>query len=270
MVDLPRNIQDTDPEDFANELLRKVDNSLKCPICKAYFDAAMYSDCGHTFCAVCLRESLSMKQECPICRKPAKELSMKKNIMLEDTLILWQQARDTLLTLERLEAANASKKRKRSASIQSIESDSNEAGPSSRPASTTVKKMKKRAESTQKTGDSTMTECPMCQNLVVEAIINQHIDGGCNPENDKKITRDSQRAKVQWSSVFGKSASAKRKATPISLTVPPRGETEPGTLEKLPRGSYDILKDKDLRRMLKEEGLPTDGETEAMKSRHKQ
>eukprot|EP00232_Nephroselmis_pyriformis_P013884 CAMPEP_0182876350 /NCGR_PEP_ID=MMETSP0034_2-20130328/14097_1 /TAXON_ID=156128 /ORGANISM="Nephroselmis pyriformis, Strain CCMP717" /LENGTH=151 /DNA_ID=CAMNT_0025009135 /DNA_START=174 /DNA_END=626 /DNA_ORIENTATION=+ len=55
------------PEGLAE--MRMLDSSLRCPICGDFFtDAVCIRGCGHSYCSVCIRRSLSFKEECPTCR----------------------------------------------------------------------------------------------------------------------------------------------------------------------------------------------------------
>lgn len=42
----------TDPSDFSTENLQKLDSSLRCTICKDFYDAPVMLHCGHTFCSL--------------------------------------------------------------------------------------------------------------------------------------------------------------------------------------------------------------------------
>jgi hypothetical protein len=42
----------TDPSDFPVDHLKKLDSSLRCPICKDFFDGPVILHCGHTFCSL--------------------------------------------------------------------------------------------------------------------------------------------------------------------------------------------------------------------------
>ncbi|KAJ9138627.1 hypothetical protein NKR23_g8343 [Pleurostoma richardsiae] len=51
------------------EYTDSVDENLICPICRTPFDDPHTTKaCGHTFCKACLRQALSIRGACPICR----------------------------------------------------------------------------------------------------------------------------------------------------------------------------------------------------------
>lgn len=42
----------TDPSDFSTDNFRKLDSSLRCTICKDFYDGPVVLHCGHTFCSL--------------------------------------------------------------------------------------------------------------------------------------------------------------------------------------------------------------------------
>ena len=44
-------------------------DELLCSVCMCPFKTPVTIECGHTFCRICLINSVSLKQTCPICRK---------------------------------------------------------------------------------------------------------------------------------------------------------------------------------------------------------
>ncbi|CAG8439587.1 6477_t:CDS:10 [Diversispora eburnea] len=58
----------SDPSDFPQTGLQSLDLFSRCPICKEFFNTPMISECGHTYCSLCIRRSLATDQVCPICR----------------------------------------------------------------------------------------------------------------------------------------------------------------------------------------------------------
>jgi hypothetical protein len=52
-------------------------------------------------------------------------------------------------------------------------------------------------------------------------------------------------------------------------SLPSNEPEEEEELERLPIHSYDVMKDKELRNLLKVAGLPTDGDRSMLQERHK-
>ncbi|KAL9550312.1 hypothetical protein MBANPS3_004785 [Mucor bainieri] len=95
-----------DPSDFNATELSTLDEHLRCPICKEIFDATMLlSTCSHSFCALCIRRSLSTEQICPKCRKPAYESNLIHNYDLDNVVRQWRDSRKFLIALERAATA---------------------------------------------------------------------------------------------------------------------------------------------------------------------
>ncbi|CAO0793758.1 unnamed protein product [Mucor circinelloides] len=95
-----------DPSDFNAVQLSTLDEHLRCPICKEIFDATMLlSTCSHSFCALCIRRSLSTEQICPKCRKPAYESNLIHNYDLDNVVRQWRESRKFLISLERAATA---------------------------------------------------------------------------------------------------------------------------------------------------------------------
>lgn len=57
--------------------------SLLCPICQdVYVDPVITSKCHHSFCAECIRKSLSFELQCPLCRGRLAEAELHPNLAL--------------------------------------------------------------------------------------------------------------------------------------------------------------------------------------------
>lgn len=82
------------PLDFVTRDFQHIDEHLRCPICKELLHAAMMlTTCSHSFCALCIRRSLSIEQHCPKCRKPAHESNLIQNYDLDNVVYSWHQSR---------------------------------------------------------------------------------------------------------------------------------------------------------------------------------
>jgi E3 ubiquitin-protein ligase RAD18 len=83
-----------DPSDFQALAFQQLDEHLRCPICKEFFDTTMIlSNCSHSFCALCIRRSLTAEQICPKCRKPASDLDLLHNYDLDHVVGTWKKSR---------------------------------------------------------------------------------------------------------------------------------------------------------------------------------
>ncbi|KAJ2308832.1 E3 ubiquitin-protein ligase rad18 [Coemansia sp. RSA 2706] len=91
-----------DPTDWPAEFthLRQLDQQLRCPICKEYLTTAMVAtNCGHTFCSLCVRRCLNQDNICPSCRAPLTESELHPNRLVDGLLRTFRSGRQQLLDL---------------------------------------------------------------------------------------------------------------------------------------------------------------------------
>ncbi|KAI9504602.1 hypothetical protein BX070DRAFT_233718 [Coemansia spiralis] len=89
-----------DPSDWPSTLphLRELDNLLRCPICKEYFNTAMVTGgCGHTFCSLCVRRCLTQETKCPSCRAPLNKSELRPNRLVDNLMRTFKGGRQLLL-----------------------------------------------------------------------------------------------------------------------------------------------------------------------------
>lgn len=100
--DLPDS---TDWLDTPLSLLAPLESSLRCQICKDFYDTPVVTSCSHTFCSLCIRRFLSAEGRCPICRSQDQELKLRGNWLVQELVEQFMNARESVLTLARREAA---------------------------------------------------------------------------------------------------------------------------------------------------------------------
>lgn len=100
--DLPDS---TDWLDTPLSLLAPLESSLRCQVCKDFFDTPVITSCSHTFCSLCIRRCLSTEGKCPTCRSGDQELKLRRNWLVQEILEAFKNARESVLTLARKEAA---------------------------------------------------------------------------------------------------------------------------------------------------------------------
>ncbi|KAF3923955.1 hypothetical protein ABW21_db0200293 [Orbilia brochopaga] len=94
------DIEFPDPTDWLKTSvpgLQALETSLRCSVCKEYFNAPMITSCGHTFCSLCIRKYLSSVQKCPTCRQTDEESKLRKNTLIEELLHTFTSIRDVML-----------------------------------------------------------------------------------------------------------------------------------------------------------------------------
>ncbi|KAG6845719.1 hypothetical protein H0H87_004985 [Tephrocybe sp. NHM501043] len=280
-----------DPTDFPPPTsapgLRELDTSLRCNICGEVYDAPVTITCGHSFCSHCIREALVEKQECPQCRKTTLEGHIRPNSVVEDVVSYWNLSRSYILGLikENEERQRGStlitpkaKKRKLTPDTAKRSGASTTTGASSLGSPSNAKRVKKSsseslttiptsdAEEDELPGPSRvdqdpqpddLVDCPLCCKKVKYKNINLHMDKGC--KDVPSISVNS--ATSDWKKLMAKPSKGKQK-------VWDRDDDDDG--HALPKASYDALKDRKIKEMLIEQGLPVSGDRNHWIKRHQQ
>ncbi|KAI9568981.1 hypothetical protein HD554DRAFT_2021105 [Boletus coccyginus] len=286
-----------DPTDFSATDLRQLDASFRCTICGELFDAPISLACGHCFCSLCIREHIVREPECPSCRKSAAEAHFRVNPALEEVVSAWKAARyeiarsgqnsDNDKTPRRLRTpVQHGRKRRHIEVSESSDSDvvcvagpsnpkeSSEIADSSPLQAKSARKASRRWTSREPSSDPREEElqreyvpdsrvtCPMCGASVEFQVINTHMDGpDCGQKPLSKTNKPSNsNAKTQWSKLLG---SKPKKGKNMDNSDPD------DTMERLPKVSYDVLKDKALRELLSSQQLPVSGDRNTRIARHR-
>ena len=96
--DLPDS---TDWLDTPLSLLAPLETSLRCQVCKDFFDNPVVTSCSHTFCSLCIRRCLSSEGKCPACRSPDQETKLRRNWAVQEFVEAFTNARPSMLDLAR-------------------------------------------------------------------------------------------------------------------------------------------------------------------------
>ncbi|KAI0045147.1 hypothetical protein FA95DRAFT_1561436 [Auriscalpium vulgare] len=271
--DLLNNADIQDPFDFSQKILQDLDSAVRCKICSELYAAPVVLACGHCFCSLCARSQLSEKEACPACWKPATEDQLRINPAMEEAVIAWKAARAFVVRLatddhirqmrpQTPELRPTKKRRMSPASDSDIEMlEQPAAGPSTprkptkRPSSPAQPRPKStaRSRSSEPPVDDKLIDCPACAHRVHMDKINQHLDSGCKLPPSTVTT--SAKQKDAWSKIF--SGETRKK-----------GKDRTGDDAPLPKVSYAVLKEKQIRELLAEHDLPTTGERSLLIARH--
>ncbi|PWY87527.1 postreplication repair E3 ubiquitin-protein ligase rad18 [Aspergillus heteromorphus CBS 117.55] len=266
--DLPDS---TDWLDTPLSLVAPLESSLRCQVCKDFFDNPVITSCSHTFCSLCIRRCLSTEGKCPACRSPDQELKLRRNWAVQELVEAFQNARASVLDLARKAAAAAkeseseegvtepvTKKRK----VQAEGADNGGAAPEgvrtrsrARGANPHVDRVA--VEVIDDTTDEEyvpedgLVACPICSRRMKNEAVFRHLDS-CNgagaPAPPKPVSFGS----------LQPMSPASRKT--VDLTNKP--------LERLPIINYSLLKDNVLRKKLKDLGIPNTGPRPILQRRH--
>ncbi|KAH8117617.1 hypothetical protein DFH11DRAFT_1724600 [Phellopilus nigrolimitatus] len=286
--------------------LRQLDSAFRCGICGEIYDAPMMlQHCGHSFCSVCARQSLRERHECPQCRKPAEEMHLVKNAQLEELSITWRLARAfTLQLIERVDklakaTLDASERPRKKRKLDSPPTprtrrrDTNASAVHSGPSKTVyVEDVDDSEEMLRRecvpSSDAEENECqieleqqvpcPICARDILVKHANAHIESGCTSflirANAHRTTRKRTDTKNAWDSMFnGSSMSTSKPGSRAKWKGKESRQRSPSELiddsvERLAKPSYSVLRDKKIRDMLFEQGLPTTGSKEQLIARH--
>ncbi|KAL4065277.1 hypothetical protein J3A83DRAFT_4166584 [Scleroderma citrinum] len=286
-----------DPTDFSTNELRQLDSSLRCTICGEFYDAPVTLGCGHCFCSLCIRQHIVKEAECPSCRKPTVETHFRLNPVLEEAVAAWQRSRPIVLRLSRKEQRRVrpeqtprpsrpslradATKRKRYAHSEDSDSDvvfvegpskwnpSSEAIESS-PIQANDRRPSKRRDTEPSSdigeedlGPDSLVSCPICGRQVEYQLINGHMDGpDCNIKavSVSKPRPPKPEVKDEWSKILGRGSSRKGKGR--------AGGDSDEAMERLPKVSYAVLKDKAVKDLLLSQKLPTTGDRSVWIPRH--
>ncbi|KAI8375095.1 hypothetical protein EDC96DRAFT_497885 [Choanephora cucurbitarum] len=260
-----------DPTDFNTTQLQVLDEHLRCPICKELFNTTMMvSTCSHSFCALCIRRSLSAEQTCPKCRKEAVEKSLIHNYDLDNVVRSWKDARKLLVSLDRpasyvLQPASTSiqpiqdddfqpvSNTRRSTRIHSQTKPNYVDTPYPHRPSTTAQPMTSPvnhpATTSQPTGSSEKdrVECPICQQSMPQAVVNIHLDRCLKGDRSIPVIHQST-------------------SQPTVMTLPiTKNKSSSVYLGQRPiQQVFGVKKDKEIKSLLKSYHLPDHGDRKQM------
>ncbi|KAG1849158.1 hypothetical protein DFJ58DRAFT_889325 [Suillus subalutaceus] len=272
-----------DPSDFPMPDLRQLDASLRCTICGELYDAPITLACGHCFCSLCIREHIVKESECPSCRKSTSEGQFRTNPVLEEAysstiLRLSRKEQDRTRRSQEEQTSRRSKTpltngKKRKRRVSSMSSDSDVvmvSGPSnsSQLASSPVpnKSRRSRRQDMEPSSDPQeeemvqglgMVNCPICDVPTVMGDINTHLDSGCQKILFNASGAATSGAKDQWTKLFLKKG--KKRGGRIDVD---------DATERIPKASYDVLKDKQVKDLLHTHNLPVLGDRKTWIARH--
>ncbi|KAG1835570.1 hypothetical protein EV424DRAFT_1562661 [Suillus variegatus] len=273
-----------DPSDFPMTDLRQLDASLRCTICGELYDAPITLACGHCFCSLCIREHIVKESECPSCRKSTSEGQFRTNPVLEAAVSAWKTARLSREEQDRTRKRQKERtprrsqtplingeKRKRSTS--SVSSDSDVVmvpGPSNSsqfPSSPVPSKSKRsRRQDMEPSSDpqeeemvqgGQMVNCPVCNVSIVMGDINTHLDSGCQKKSFNTSGAAISGAKDEWTKLFLKKGKNRDNGIDANSAT-----------ERIPKASYDLLKDKQVKDLLHAHSLPILGDRKTWIARH--
>ncbi|KAM5315539.1 E3 ubiquitin-protein ligase RAD18 isoform 2-T2 [Glossophaga mutica] len=266
------------------EVLKTVDDLLRCGICFDYFNIAMMiPQCSHNYCSLCIRKFLSYKTQCPTCRVTVTEPDLKNNRVLDELVKSLNFARNRLLefALESPPISPASSSSKNLAAKahtpvafrHSLKQGSRlmenflirETGGS---ASELSMNKSERKFSPQKVGSTSArtSETPSLGKRV-SGIVDANFPESPSTSTLKQVTKDCPVCGVHIledhiNKHLDNCLSREEKKESLRSSVQKR--------KPLPKTVYNLLSDRDLKKKLKEHGLSIQGNKQQLIKRHQE
>ncbi|KAL3444942.1 hypothetical protein BJX65DRAFT_164191 [Aspergillus insuetus] len=267
--DLPDS---TDWLDTPLKLLAPLESSLRCQVCKDFFDNPVITSCSHTFCSLCIRRCLSSEGKCPTCRSSDQELKLRRNWAVQELVEAFTNARPSVLDLAKgatksgsvaagIEGADTeepvTKKRKLEDEANGTETKSDEGVRTrsqsrgiSRPVQSAAIEIIDDIEDEEYIPDDGLVPCPICQRRMKNEAVFRHLDSCTGNQSGSTEPRPA---------AFGSLSTVPRKSFQDATQKPP---------ERLPVINYSLLKETVLRKKLKDLGIPNWGPRALMQRRH--
>ncbi|CAG8254029.1 unnamed protein product [Penicillium nalgiovense] len=258
-------------------LLAPFESSLRCQVCKDFFDNPVITSCSHTFCSLCIRRCLSTEGKCPACRSSDQELKLRRNWAVQELVDAFKLARPSVLDLARRENTRlargeeeiekpAQKKRKvnhadedeqqvpetnsqrrQTRSQRSIDSSARE-----RTVPQFVSEVIEDSQDDEEyIPEDGLVACPICFRKMKEEAVFPHL-------NVHQQEEDSPNKTPTKTASFGSLKGAPQRGLNLPSKQP----------ERLPAINYTILKDNALRKKLRDLGIPDWGQKQLLQRRH--
>ncbi|KAA8904647.1 hypothetical protein FN846DRAFT_907678 [Sphaerosporella brunnea] len=254
----------TDPTDWDGTnlpFISSLDAALRCEVCKEFYTAPVMTNCCHTFCSICIRRAFNNDGKCPACRTNGQEYQLRRNTIVQDLLDAFLGCRDKLFHFATKEQDSIFRDER-----ESTPSNPQPSSQSQRPrrraaaAAAAVKLSDDEKEDLQPVEpapppDDGLVACPVCSRRMKVDAINAHV----NKCLDNPVPAPS-----------AAPASNPALVTPaVRQLRSTRTATRSGPLfERLPKLTYSMLKDKQLRQKLRELGISDAGSRKLLEERH--
>ncbi|PYH96423.1 DNA repair protein [Aspergillus ellipticus CBS 707.79] len=260
--DLPDS---TDWLDTPLSLVAPLESSLRCQVCKDFFDNPVITSCSHTFCSLCIRRCLSTEGKCPACRSPDQELKLRRNWAVQELVEAFQNARSSVLDLARKAASKdneegvvepATKKRKvealdgaDGAASEGMRTRSRARGVNHSQTEPVAVEVIEDTADEEYVPEDGLVACPICKRRMKNEAVFRHLD---------TCTGDAVPQKPVSFGSLQPMSPVSRKTVDLSSKAP----------ERLPIINYSLLKDNVLRKKLKDLGIPNMGPRPLLERRH--
>ncbi|PSR90606.1 hypothetical protein BD289DRAFT_357377, partial [Coniella lustricola] len=251
--------------------LMQVEQSLRCHVCKEFFNSPMITTCSHTFCSLCIRRALNTDGKCPLCRATDQESKLRRNGAITEAADAFVASRRVMLDLARraLQTENAGPLAKSKRKAQ-METDSEDSTSKRTRMSTRSSSAKAAAAAATPAGlnnqevdspdvvivedsepDDGLVACPICDWRMKPERVDRHLDTDCPGQQQRQPNNSDLRRNTSRSTGF----------------VHPSAAAAP---DRLPSMNYSILNETKLRRKLSDLGIPSWGSRLLLEKRHRE
>jgi E3 ubiquitin-protein ligase RAD18 len=277
-----------------------LDKNMRCLICHEVVDSAMITSCGHTFCALCIRQAVQLKPECPHCFK--KNVQISTNWFAREIVGWWEKHRTRLLDVlkatkppELSERQATPERKRRIEEINAAESPryktrgaKRRPSPPQNPAAPVVISLLDGDQTTTKRAPGNLDRaqtvpCPLCGETMRNEFMWDHLS--CCPLNSDAVVRPPSGyvpPTNEFETAYSRRPAADIKAPPLAFgygvpqpattqlpsflrpSEPPRSSS----MQRLPVLNYGILKETALRKKLQELGIQSNGSKQMLMARH--
>ncbi|TGZ84335.1 DNA repair protein rad18 [Ascodesmis nigricans] len=293
-----------DPADWATSRipdLAVLDAALRCEICKDFYTAPVITNCGHTFCSLCIRRCLGADEKCATCRAPEQESRLRKNGAVQQAVDAFMAVRATLLEavsgIEEAEVSGQAVNAEEAAEVEDeIEEVADIPPPSSqrrrgrprkkkaddedgdedeyRPRSQETPPEPPKRSLRERPPDDGLVACPICNRRMKEAQVSLHIDDCLAgkpyipPREPPSLSSPRKPSTLPSSSAPPSRPTLTQSRFQPSSTFPPSTAPPTGLFQPLPKITYSLFTDTKLRTKLRELGIRSDGPKKLLQDRH--
>lgn len=260
--------------------LAPLETALRCQICKDFYHTPVITSCSHTFCSICIRRSLSDDGKCPICRVDEQASKLRRNLVIEEVVARFEEARPKALKLAAVsieaddDDTSSSKPRKRrrldDAPLGPVPSTN---GRQTRSSSKRLNVSQPNSvdeeipngtpdtETPDNNDDDGLVACPICSTRMKEDFVFGHLS---HCDGVKRAPDPSQRAAAAPSSASASASASTDRKTPLHLSAPSPSPSR----QRLPGLQFDLLTDRALRKKFDDQGIPSWGTRDLLKRRY--
>uniref|UniRef100_A0A0B7K9U7 Postreplication repair E3 ubiquitin-protein ligase RAD18 n=1 Tax=Bionectria ochroleuca TaxID=29856 RepID=A0A0B7K9U7_BIOOC len=246
--------------------LARVEASLRCQVCKDFYETPMITTCSHTFCSLCIRRALSND----MCRAGEQEVKLRSNWSVEEAVESFKAARSAVLELAQRKPDPPPPRSPKRKTRDGEDGSQPEPAPDAKrlrssarlsrnkqPVSYAVAPEVEEEEVVPASDaeedefvpepDDGLVACPMCQKRMKEWQVFGHIESCTGPSPKRQNTNTD-------------------RTTQLGAT----GRIHNTTYERLPGLSYGLFKENALRKKLGDLKIPNHGPRQILEKRHRE